>query len=293
MRLIVFLISGLFLTTGFAGIQVNDDLGRTILLTQPAERIAALSPHLAELVFEAGAGNQLVATVEHADYPQQVNDVPKVGSHNAIDVERLVSYEPDIVLVWYSGTDKKLLDQLNRLGLTLYYSEPEQLSDISKAIRDIGQLAGTSEAARAVALAFDRELQLLRHQFSYRSKLDVFFQVWQQPLITLNGKQLVSRVIELCGGNNIFASENVIAPVISVESLFVSDPEVIIGTVIQDQQSNWMNSWRERTEMRAVKKNNLYFIEPDLLNRQTSRILLGAKQMCDYLDSARRKRVSL
>ena len=292
MRLPLFLITCLFSNICISDIEVEDDFRRAVILSEPAKRIAALSPHLAELVFEAGAGHKLVATVEQANFPFQVVDIPKVGSHNAIDVERLVSYKPDIVFAWYSGTNKKLLDQLNGLGLTLYYSEPDRLSDISDTIRDIGKLSDTVEVAHSSASNFDASLKSLKEQFSNRRKLDVFIQVWQQPLITLNGQQMVSRVIELCGGNNIFADENVIAPVINTESLLARDPEVIIGTAVIKQHADWMNAWLGMGSLLAVKKDNLYFIKPDLLSRQTSRMLQGAKKMCEYIDIARQKKVS-
>ena len=271
-------------------ITVIDDEQRQVTLTDPAKRIVALSPHLAELVFEAGAGSKLVATVEYANFPVQAEYIPKVGSHNAIDVERLLSFQPDLVLAWYSGTSKNLLDQLSRLGLNVYLSEPDNLTDIGNAIRDIGLMAGTSEVADASASEFDDRLLALRNKYSSLSKLDVFIQVWQQPLITVNGKQLISRVIELCGGHNLFDGEMVLAPVISLEGLLVSNPEVIIGTAIETQQASWTKAWLGLKDIRAVQKNNLYFIEPDLLNRQTSRILQGAEQMCGYLEQARQKR---
>lgn len=271
-------------------VEVVDDIGKKITLMQPAKRLVSLSPHLTELAYEAGAGEKLVATVDFANYPEDALKLKRVGSHNAIDTESLLAMEPDLVLAWLSGSGRQSIEYLESLGLNVYVSEPDTLLDISRTIRDIGMLAGTSATSEQTALAFEDRLAVLKANYSGRELLKVFIQVWQQPLITVNGKQLISHVVELCGGKNVFGNETVLAPVITVESLLVRNPEVIIGTAVSARQETWMETWLSFGDIQAVKSNNLYFIKPDLLNRHTSRILQGAEQMCAYFENARKKR---
>ncbi len=268
-------------------IKVADDLNNLILLGQPAKKIIALSPHLAELVFDAGAGEQLVATVEYADYPSVVKSVSRIGAYNALDKERLVALQPDIVLLWLSGNGEDKANQLKQLGINVYISEPRNLSDISKTILDIGKLAGSSDVAQSKAMEFDRKISHLQKRFGGAKPVTVFYQVWGQPLITVNQEQLINEVIELCGGINVFSGVPVLAPVVSTEELIVKNPQVIIGGARQGEKRQWLQQWKNWPSIKAVKNNHLYFISPDLLNRQTTRMLEGAGQLCTMLDNVR------
>lgn len=272
-------------------ILVVDDLGERIELTAPAQRIAALSPHLAELVFAAGAGDQLVATVAFADYPERARLIPRVGSHNTLDIERLLAARPELVLVWHSATGTETLEKLRELGLKVYVSEPRQLETIGKTLRDIGGIAGTGAVAKQAADDYDQQLAGLRQYSGRTPRLTLYYQIWDQPLMTINGKSLVSRVIELCGAENRFASLPALAPVISVEDLVLANPEVFVGAVSTERQPAWLRAWRNWPDLDAVNKDNLIFIDPDLMNRPTPRILAGAKELCTQLEQVRSRNI--
>ena len=272
-----------------AAVEVNDDHGHTVNLPQPARKIVALSPHLAELVFDAGAGHNLVGTVEYADFPEQAGSITRLGSYNALDIERLYSMKPDLVLAWYSGNGERVINKIRQLGIPVYISEPRQLSDVSHTLRSIGLLAHTEKVAESSAQQFDRRLNDLRQHYVRSKPLSVFYQVWEQPLITINGEQLINEVIKLCGGVNVFADVPVLAPVVSAEEVMVKNPRVIIGGAREDEKQHWIYQWQQWSSIDAVKNDHYYFINPDLLNRQTARILNGANQVCEILDKVRQQ----
>jgi len=269
-------------------ITITDDLDNQLEFDQPVKSLVALSPHLAELVYEAGADEKLVATVDYADFPQAAKTIPRVGSYNAWDYEKILALKPDVVLVWLSGSGHASVEKLRQLGLKVYVSEPVALTDISETVRDIGRMAATDKVAENNAHHFEQAIYRLSSQYAKKRKVRYFYQVWSEPLISINGRQLISRLFELCGGENVFAHVPVLAPVISLEELLISNPEVIMGGARETDKQRWLAQWKKWSALSAVKKNNLYFIDPDLLSRQTSRMLQGAKQVCLMLEQARK-----
>lgn len=268
-------------------LSVTDDLGREVRLDKPATRLIALSPHLAELAFAAGAGDKLVATVRYADYPEAAIKLPRVGGFNSWDLEEIVSYKPDLVLVWFSAGGDALIKKLTQLGIPVYVSEPRKLTDISRSIRDIGQLVANASKAEKAADKLDQGFVNLTAKYRASDKVSVYYQVWDKPMITINGQQLISEILSLCGAVNVFAELSTLAPVISTEALIKANPQVMVGGRKPAESQSWLENWQRWPAIDAVKNDRLFFIDPDLLNRQTARMLQGAAELCQQLDKAR------
>ncbi len=272
-----------------AAIKVTDDLGTTLALEAPAERIVSLAPHATELLFAAGAGERVVGVVHHSDHPPAAADLPKVGGYDAIDMERVVALEPDLVIAWHSGNGAETVERLREIGLTVYASEPRRLEDIPKALEAFGRLAGTHETASAAAGAFDERLAALRQRYGERPPIAVFYQIWKGPLMTVNDHHLIGRVIELCGGHNVFGELRPLIPRLSREAVLAADPEVIIASGMGVERPEWLNDWRDWPALRAVHRGNLFHIPPDLIQRHSPRVLDGAEMLCEQLESVRRR----
>ncbi|WP_084005252.1 cobalamin-binding protein [Gilvimarinus polysaccharolyticus] len=268
-------------------INVVDARGKSIQLKAPAKRIIALAPHLVENVYSAGAGNNLVAAVSYSDYPPEAQNLPQVGSYKTVSLESILALKPDLVLVWSSGNGLATANQLERLGITVYVDEPRTLDDIAHEVRTIGLLAGTTTVANKITDAWLARLQMLRQTHLDSAVVSVFYQVWNQPLQTLNGEHLVSDVIRLCGGRNAFADALSLAPKINVESVLGRNPDTIVASGMGEERPEWLDEWRQYPALAAVTNNHLFFVPPDLIQRHTLRILDGAELMCEYLDVAR------
>ena len=199
------LLLGILATCAAAGPTVVDSAGRTVSLQEPARRIVGLAPHIVENLFSAGAGDRLVGVVSYSNYPAAAASIPQIGSAFSWSLENVVALSPDLVVLWGSGNGIAALPQLERLGLTVYVSEPRGLADISDSIRDFGILAGSDDVANQNADAFDADIARLRSAHGPTAPLSVFYQIWNDPLQTINGEHIISQVIELCGGRNIFA----------------------------------------------------------------------------------------
>lgn len=284
-----FALAGLCLLAGAAGAAVSavDDAGRTLRLAAPAQRIVSLAPHVTELLFAAGAGARIVGAVEFSDYPPAALEIPRVGDYVEFDLETIVALRPDLVISWISGNPAGEVAALRRLGLPLFETEPRRLEDIARTLRTFGALAGTAPAAAGAALAFEHRLRQLEARATGARPLRVFYQVWGQPLITVNGEHLISDVLRRCGARNVFADLAMLAPRIDVEAVLQADPQVIIGGALQDTRPPWLDDWRNWPELEAVRHGRLFFVPGTHLHRHTPRILDGMQRVCEQLESVR------
>ncbi|VUD59455.1 Vitamin B12-binding protein [Thalassocella blandensis] len=273
-----------------AEINVTDFAGHTVTLSKPAQRIVALAPHIVENIFTAGAGDRLVGVVDYCDYPPQAKSIENVGAISAFSLEKIIALKPDLVIVWYSGNAEKYIDKFKALGIPAYASDPQVFSDVAKTIRDYGKLAGTEKTAEQEAERFLARYDFLNKTYSQKSKVSVFYQVWNDPLQTINGGRLISNVIQMCGGHNIFADEKSMAPKVSLEAVISRNPEVIIASGMGEEKPEWLEDWRRFNSLTAVQKENLFFVPPDVIQRHTVRILSGAQMMCEQLELARHRR---
>jgi iron complex transport system substrate-binding protein len=268
-------------------ISVQDDTQQTVTLQQPAHRIISLAPDATELLFAAGAGDDVVGVSDYSDYPPAAAKLPSVGSSSALDIERIVTLKPDLVIAWSSGNSASQLARLRALGIPVFESEPRQLAAIGSSLQRLGQLAGVPDKGSAAAQAFNARLALLTATYQQRPPVRVFYQIWQKPLMTLNGKHMVSSVIRLCGGENVFGQLPQLAPTVSTEAVLSANPEVIFSA---DGGNAPDTGWRRFPKLAAVAGNNLFTLTPNWMSRPGPRILDGAAELCQKLDLARSHR---
>ena len=267
--------------------EAYDDEGNLISLPSPAMRIISLAPSLTEILYAAGAGTKIVGVVEFSDFPRDARNLPIVGRHDSLDLEALLALQPDLVLAWQSGNPRAEINRLRELGLKVYVAEPRDLGAVASHLDRVGALAGTSDIASRASANYRRKLRDLRTRFSQRKPVRTFYQVWNRPLITVGGRELINDMISVCGGSNIFGELSRIAPKVSVESVLSRDPQVIIASGMDQGRPEWLNSWRDWTNLSAVKEDKLFFIPPDLMQRYTPRALDGAQRLCAQIDSVR------
>ncbi|MDG1485665.1 MAG: cobalamin-binding protein [Porticoccaceae bacterium] len=270
-----------------AEVRVVDDNGDEVRLAVPAQRIISLAPNITEVLFHIGAGDQIVGADEYSNYPEAAKQILRVNNHAAANYELILSLKPDLVIAWQSGNGDKIINPLRKLGIPVFVVETHQIERIPNLFRRFGQLSGNNDLAQQRIEEFTQRLQLLGDAQTGKSVVRTFYQIWDQPLITLNGKHMVSDVIELCGGINIFADAVPLVPYVNIESIVAADPQVIIAGGSQEEQPGWFSSWQQWTGISAVQHKQIYLIPADLMQRHSVRILDGAQMMCNYLDSAR------
>jgi len=280
----------LFACQAQADIVVTDDSGATLRLKEPARRIVSLAPHVTETLFAAGAGSKIVGAVDYSDYPEVARKIPRVGGYSRLDLEAVAATKPDLAIGWASGNSPAHIDKLRALGIPVFLAQPERIDDVAANLERYGELAGTQATARAAAADFRKRLAELRGKYAARPKVRVFYQIWKQPLMTVGGGQVISDAIRLCGGENVFADLKPLAPRVGVEAVLAADPEVIVASGMGEARPEWVDDWRQWPSMTAVKRDNLYFIPPDLIQRHTPRLAEGAARLCAQIEMARGKR---
>ena len=268
-------------------IQVVDDLGRKIVLAKPAERILSLAPHNTENLFSAGAGSKIVGVVEYSDYPPEAEEILSIGSYVQFSVETILSLKPDLIVVWRGGNNGDALDQLERMGFNVYYSEPRTFEDVLDNIQDFAILANTQDKLDPSTKDVLETINNASKRYGDREPVDVFYQVWTSPLMTLNGEHFISRVLDVCGGVNLFEDLPIIAPRVSLEAVIAANPDVIV-TGMTDGIPPDMKLWEQWTNVKAVKNDAFMFVNSDEMHRHTLRMLNGIEPFCAQLDSFRK-----
>ncbi|EKF75509.1 Fe3+-hydroxamate ABC transporter periplasmic binding protein [Alcanivorax hongdengensis A-11-3] len=269
---------------------VTDDADQHVCVPRAASRIVALSPGATELLFAAGAGDQVVGAVTFSDYPPAAKNLPRVGSYQRLDLEAIAALKPDLVVAWRSGNPQVQTRKLQSLGLPVYYSEPRHIEDIATSLERLATLAGSEQTGQATAKSFRDGMAALGARYQTALPVRVFYQVWKDPLMTVNSQHLINEVISLCGGVNVFADLPRLAPRVSREAVLEANPEAIVAGGMGEENDHWLKDWKAFPAMAAVQRGNLFFVSPSTLQRPSPRLLIGARTLCTQLETARGRR---
>ena len=251
-------------------------------------RVVSLAPNLTELIFAAGAGDTLIGVSAYSDYPLAARELPIVGDAFTVDQERLAMLGPDALFVWQSGTPAHVVDELRRIGYQVEVIRTRNLDDVAAALLRIGKLTGHENEARLAAVEYVDGLRALEKRFAGNRAIRVFYQVSRRPLFTVNGEHFVSELIELCGGSNIFADLDNLAPTIAVEAVVERDPEVMFAS--NEAGSDAFVEWDRWPSIAANRYQNRYLMPADEIGRATPRLLIAGEAVCLALAEARIRR---
>lgn len=250
-------------------------------------RIVALAPHIVENLYDIGAGDNIVGAVEYSDYPEAALSIPRVGGYHGIQVEKLLELQPDLVIAWQSGNQASDIARLKQLGLKVILSNPKNIEDVANELRYFGKETGYFKMAESVALAFEDKLRVLRQENGNKAQIAVFYQLWSEPMMTINNTTWIHQLVEVCSGKNVFGENPTPYPKIGIENVIVAQPELII---IPDEKSDRPQpkiDWQKWPEIPAVKDNQFIQVNADLLHRFSSRMLDGVDDMCAKMDAFR------
>ena len=252
-----------------------------------AKKIIALSPHSVEMLYAIGAGDQIIATLEYSDYPPPALSIPRIGNFTGIQIEKIIALQPDLIIAWKSGNKLADLKKIESLGFNIFYSKPENISEISLELIKLGKLTGHSKEAITLAANIADKHQQIIDRFSATEQINVFYQLWHDPLRTIGSGSWLESLINDCNGRNIFNDAESAYPIVSLETILSRNPEVIIipghpGTI--DTNNSFWDKWQN---ISAVKHNKIFTIDGDLLHRFTPRAIDGLELLCQSIDNAR------
>ncbi|EKD71633.1 MAG: hypothetical protein ACD_46C00139G0001, partial [uncultured bacterium] len=263
----------------FANCTVTDDLGKTIQLKQPAQRVMVLSPDLTEIMYAIGAEKNIVGVISGSDYPKEAKNKLVIGSYTGLDMERIISLHPDLIITW-QGNFLRQLRVLASMNIPVYTNYPKQLEDVVKTMKNLACLTNSHEKAKLAIQQYKKKLLLIREQYQQQKPVTVFYQMGGYALMTVNQNSWINQAIAICGGKNIFANAHSIAPEVSMESVIAANPAVIISDA---EGMDWQSRWQHWPQLKAVSNHALFTISPDLISRAGPRLIEGAQQICTDL----------
>ncbi len=268
-------------------IQVGDDQGRTVSLTAPARRAVTLAPHATELVFAAGAGDRIAATIRGSDYPPAARQLPVIGDGTQPDAERVAAVRPDLLIAWQPAAAAPLARVMDKLGVPVFYSDPQTLAAIPDAVERMGTLFGTEAQARPAAQALRARLDALASRYAGRRPVRVFVQAGLDPIYTLNDSSIVSDALRVCGGVNVFGQAPVVAPQVTLESVLAARPEAVLAGISRPQDAARNLAAWQALGLPAARLGHVYGVDADALYRPGPRLIDAAETICADLDRLR------
>jgi vitamin B12 transport system substrate-binding protein len=252
-----------------------------------AKRIIALAPHIVENLYAVGAGNLIVGTTEHADYPEQANNIPRIGNYARLNIEQVLAADPDLIIAWKSGNPSDDLARLEKLGLTIVYSQPNKLEDVAKELSYFGKLTGNALLGEKKSTEFLKHLASIKAHYQDKKALSVFYELWPRPLTTVANDAWPQQQLNVCQTNNPFINSETDYPQINVENVILKAPQIIIQPSSHGVNSPDNVNWQQWQDIPAVK--NKAFIHPnaDKLHRMTSRSLDELSLLCQKINEFR------
>lgn len=260
---------------------VTDDFRRNITVRYPPRRIVSLAPAATSMLVAAGASRQLVGTIEYSGQPGSEKELAKIGTPDAIDMERLIALRPDVVIVWPDGNNPAQIATIERLGIPVYRQEVVTLDGIASSLRRLGRLTGTSAAADLEASTLETKLAALRQGYANETHTPtVLLEVWDRPLYTVGGKELMSDALRVCGARNVFADLPERAPAIGIEAVLARDPDMIIAAAPPGRGASWLAQWQRFPSLRAVQTGRLLAFEDQRLSALGPGVIDATAVMC-------------
>jgi len=241
------------------------------------------------MLFAAGAGNHVIATVEFSDEPAAARKVPRIGDSSAIDIERVVALHPDVIVMWEGGSNVGQVAQLERLKLPLYRHKVERLADFPDALRRLGALADTQAAAEKAAKDVEARLASLEQKYARGEKLSVLLEVWNRPIYTVGGTHMMTDSLRLCGASNIFGDLAQKGPAVELEAVIARNPQVIVAVAPTGVSREWLDDWKRFPNLQAVRNAALVPYEDARLSRLGPSALGGTEALCELIDQIRRR----
>lgn len=256
-----------------------------LVLSSPALaalRVVSLAPSLSEIVVELDSADLLVGVLDAGERPAAIADVPSVGRYGQLDMERLLSLKPDLLLLWPASVGAGQRDLLKRLNIPIFVAEPHTLTQLAAQIEAIAEQIGRPERGAKRAAELREQLDDLRQRYRRDVPLRVFYQVWDKPLYTVGGGQIISDALEVCGARNVFADLSLPAPQVSIEAVLQRDPEVILAS---DQAQ--LNAWSAWPQVAAVKQEKLLLVTDKGLERPSGQMIDATAKLCQLIAPGR------
>jgi len=263
-------------------ITVTDDSGAEVTLDQAATRIVSMAPANTEIVYAIGAGDKLVAGTSYDDYPEEAKALPKIGDFANPSVEKIASFQPDLVLA-ASGLQDKLRSRLEELGVKVYVVDPTTYDGAIATIENVGKLAGSDAGTAQVTDEMTAAQMEVQTTVGDLEKATTFLEIYSKPLMTAGADTFIDDMITIAGGENIGATAGSGFPNFSTEVLARDDPAVYIADSGSMSEPGDIESRAGFADLTAVRDGRVYVIDDNLIARPGPRLAEGLQKLAEMI----------
>lgn len=270
-------------------VSVRDSLDRAVTLPAPARRVVSLNPSATESLFGIGAGETVAGVTSYCTWPREASLRPRVGGYTSesISLERLLALKPDLVVTG-GPVHVSIRGSLESLGISFYVFEPSSVAGTLECLADLGSLTGKVEGAENLVRTLRRELEAISARVApipASARIRVFWEVYNEPLMTCGSSSFLHELIGLAGGVNVFADLERPWALISPEEALRRSPQVILaaddhapGFTAEDlvRRPGW-------SELPAVRAGRVYLLPADPVNRTGPRLAEGVLSIARVL----------
>ncbi|MFA4915648.1 MAG: cobalamin-binding protein [Syntrophales bacterium] len=256
-------------------------MGRKVNVTPHPKRIVSLAPSITETLFALGLGKEVAGVTTFCNYPEGVVSKPKVGSFTNVSLERVASLRPDLIIGTADGNSQETIEQIEKIGFSVYIVNPVSLEEIFKMVLDIGMITGREKTAKELIADLQRRVKDVVLKTGHTKKPRVFLLLGTDPMVTAGRNTINDKLITLAGGLNIAGGDEVRYPLYSMEEVVVKQPDVIILTSMlkENNFAQHINKWNKWNNIPAVRDNRIHFIDADLITRSSPRIVDGLEEL--------------
>jgi iron complex transport system substrate-binding protein len=279
------LLISFFCAPAAFGAGVQDALGRVVSLQSPPQKLIPLAPNLTEILYALGLGNRVVGVTNHCNYPPEVSLKPRVGSYISLNIERIISLSPDLVIGTVDGNEHYVLDLLEQARIKVFFVNPRTVTQVMEAILMIGQVCGASETAKELSGRLSQRVDRVLGLIGSRKRPLVFLQIHIQPIMSVNRNTVHHDVIRLAGGINMTSDEPITYPRISLEEVIRRKPDVIVISSMErgGRFEKTRQEWFEWKSIPAVQDKRVHLVDSDLIDRPSPRLIEGLEIMAKLI----------
>ena len=265
--------------------EFTDSLGRRITLEGPPQRIVALAPSITETLYYLGLGDRVVGVTQFSNFPPEAAFKPKVGTYVDVNVEKILTLSPDLVIGTKDGNEAEKVYLLDEAGIAAFIVNPRNVREAIETVATVGRLCGIPDKGIALSLQLSKRVDDIVEKTRGRKRPLVFLQINLKPIMTVNKNTYLHDLIQLAGGENMTQDEPITYPRISLEEVIRKKAEVIIISSMDrgGQFEEAKREWERWTTIPAVKNKRVHLVNSDLIDRPSPRIVEGLEMIARLL----------
>ena len=251
-------------------------------------RIVSLAPSNTEIIFALGLGDNLVGVTEYCDYPPEAEEKAKIGGFSTVDMEKVIEVAPDLVVAT-SMHEESVTPELERRGMKVITLVPETLGEVLDGISEVGAATGKEEVAFELVAQMQEKINAIIEKVEPmlgEDKPGVLYITWHDPIWTVGNGTLTHELIEIAGGENVFADGDGNMET-DLETVVWRNPQVVLASIghgsAEDSPVTWANTEDRLAELDARKDGRVYEIDADLVTRTGPRLVEGLEIVAEYL----------